>query len=95
MPKPRSFLRIFTEACPLVALTVAIALLIGIVAPASAQIINFPGFGGGPPQRQAPQRDRGGGGGWFGGDFFATFQERQPHQAQRPREECSRVLAPA
>ena len=52
MQKPKSFLRVFTDTGPLVALAVAIALLIGIVGPASAQFFNF----GGPPQRQAPQR---------------------------------------
>ena len=57
MPKPKSFLRVFTETGPLVALAVAIALLIGIAGPASAQFFNFGGFGG-PPQRQAPQRWR-------------------------------------
>ncbi|KWV53323.1 hypothetical protein AS156_08330, partial [Bradyrhizobium macuxiense] len=96
MPKPRSFLRIFTEAGPLAALAVAIVLLLGIAGPASAQFFNFPGFGGGPPpQRHAPQR---GGGGWFGGDFFAPFQERQApqqQQQQRPREDFSRAPAPA
>ena len=54
MRKPKSFLRVFTETGPLVALAVAIALLIGIAGPASAQFFNFGGFGG-PPQRQAPQ----------------------------------------
>jgi len=88
MPKPRSFLRIFTEGGPLVALTVAIALLIGIAGSASAQIFNFPGFGG-PPQRPAPQRDRGG---FFGGDFFAPFQQQQ---APQRREDFSRAPAAA
>ncbi|WGR94197.1 DUF459 domain-containing protein [Bradyrhizobium sp. ISRA443] len=94
MPKPRSFLRIFTEAGPLVALTVAIVLLLGLAAPASAQFFNFPGFGG-PPQRPAPQHR--GGGGWFGSDFFAPFQHQPPQQAQpqRPREDFSRAPPPA
>jgi uncharacterized protein len=94
MPKPRSFFRIFTEAGPLAALTVAIVLLLGVAGPASAQFFNFPGFGGGPPQRhQAPQR---GGGGWFGGDFFAPFQQQAPQaQPQRPREDFSRAPPPA
>ena len=51
MQKPRSFLRVFTETGPLVALAVSIALLIGIVGPASAQLFGFPGFGG--PSRPA------------------------------------------
>src|SRR3954462_10917525 len=70
MPNPKkSFLRIFTESGPLVALAVAIALLVGIAGPASAQFFNF----GGPPApaRPAPR-------GWFGGEFFAPFQQQQP-----------------
>jgi len=89
MPKPKSFLRVFTETGPLVALSVAIALLIGIAGPASAQFFNFGGFGG-PPQRQAPQR----GGGWFGGDFFQPFQQ-SPSQQQAPRQDFSRAPGPA
>jgi hypothetical protein len=73
MPKTKSFLRVFIEPGPLVALAVALALLVGIAGPASAQFFNFGNFGG-PPQR--PQQ-RGGGGGWFGGDFFAPFQQQQ------------------
>src|SRR6202789_3794645 len=75
MPKTRSFLRLFTETGPLVAF--AVALLIGIAAPASAQFFNF----GGPPRPQpqpAPQR---GPGGWFGGDLFAPFQQQAPRRA--------------
>jgi hypothetical protein len=88
MPKPKSFLRVFTDTGPLVALAVAIALLVGIAGPASAQFFNF----GGPPQRPAPVQ-RGGGGGWFGGDFFAPFQQQQA--PQRPREDFSRAPAAA
>lgn len=88
MRKPKSFLRVFTDTGPLVALAVAIALLVGIAGPASAQFFNFGGFGG-PPQRQAPQRDRG----WFGGDFFAPFQQQQ--QPQAPRQDFSRAPGPA
>src|SRR2546430_1072116 len=88
MPKPKSFLRVFTETGPLVALSVAIALLMGIAGPASAQFFNFGGLGG-PPQRQAPQR----GGGWFGGDFFQPFQQQAPQQA--PRQDFSRAPGPA
>lgn len=101
MRKPKSFLRIFTEAGPLVALTVALALLIGIAEPASAQFFGFPGFGD-APQRRAPPRSSGGGGGgggWFGGDFFAPFQQQhpqsQPQQQQRAREDFSRAPPPA
>ena len=79
MPKNRSFLRLFTETGPLVAF--AVALLIGIAAPASAQFFN--NFGGPPrpPQplpQPAPQR---GSGGWFGGDLFAPFQQQAPRRA--------------
>src|SRR6267143_5454122 len=77
MAKPKSFLRVFTESGPLIALAVAIALLVGIVGPASAQFFNF----GGPPRPPAPvPRSNGGGfggGGWFGGDLFAPFQQQQ------------------
>src|SRR5882762_6784669 len=95
MQKPKPFLRVFTEPGPLVALAVAIALLVGIVGPASAQFFNF----GGPPPRPpqgVPQQQRGGfggGGGWFGNDIFAPFQQQQA--PQRPREDFSRAPAPA
>jgi hypothetical protein len=78
MPKPTSFWRIFTESGPLIALAVAVALLVGIVGPASAQFFNF----GGPPQRPQPQRGGGGGGGWFGGDLFAPFQQQAPKRIE-------------
>jgi len=75
MIKPPSFLKIFTEPGPLAVLAVVIALLVGIAAPASAQFFNF----GGPPQRPATRQGGfGGGGGWFGGDFFAPFQQQAP-----------------
>jgi len=75
MLKPKSFLKVFTETGPLIVLAVSIALVVGIVAPASAQFFNF----GGPQQR--PQRGGGFGGGWFGGDIFSPFQ--QPSQAPK------------
>jgi hypothetical protein len=84
MSKPKSFFRVFTKAGPLVALAVAVALLIGIAGPASAQFFNFGG-----PQRPAPRSN---GGGWFGGDFFAPFQQQAP---QAPRQDFSRAPAPA
>src|SRR5262245_608847 len=96
MPKPKSFLRVFTETGPLVALAVAIALLVGVAGPASAQFFGFPGFGGGPPQRQAPRNN---GGGWFGSDFFSPFQHAPPQQQQQqqqaPRQDFSRAPPPA
>src|SRR5712664_4007100 len=85
MAKPQSFLRVFTESGPLIALAVAVALLVGIVGPASAQFFNF----GGPPQRPQPRSNGGfgggfgGGGGWFGGDLFAPFQQQAPKRVVR------------
>ncbi|WP_441238538.1 SGNH/GDSL hydrolase family protein [Bradyrhizobium sp. 930_D9_N1_4] len=92
MSKHKSFFKVLTETGPLIALGTALAILVSIAGPASAQFFNFPGFGG-PPQRQAPPQ-RGGGrdGGWFGGDFFAPFQQQQP---QAPRQDFSRAPAPA
>jgi hypothetical protein len=89
MPKPKSFLHVFTERGPLIVLAVVIAVLVGIVAPASAQFFNF----GGPPRPQPQQQQRGGfggGGGWFGGDLFAPFQQ----QAPRPVQNYSRAPPP-
>jgi uncharacterized protein len=77
MRKPKPFYRMFMESGPLAVLTVAIALLVGIAGPASAQFFNFGGW-----SRPAPQRSGGGGGGWFGGDFFSPFQQ-QPQQPKR------------
>ncbi len=92
MAQPKSFFRVFTEAGPLIALAVAVALLLGIAGPASAQFFNF----GGPPQRPQPQpRSNGGGGigGWFGGDLFAPFQQQAP-QARVIREDFSKAPPP-
>jgi hypothetical protein len=83
MPEKQSFLRLFTERGPLVAF--AVAFVIGVAAPASAQFFNF---GGPPPRPQAQPGPRGGG--WFGGDFFAPFQQ----QAPRPVENYSRAPPP-
>jgi hypothetical protein len=89
MPKTKSFLRVFTETGPLIALAVAVALLVGIVGPASAQFFNF----GGPPRPQPPRSSGGGfgGGGWFGGDLFAPFQQQAP---KRIREDFSKAPPP-
>ena len=94
MSKPKSLFKALTEPGPLIALGTAIAILVSIAGPASAQFFNFPGFGnfGGPPQRAAP---RSGGGGWFGGDFFAPFPHQQPQQPQQQRQDFSRAPPPA
>ena len=91
MSKPKSFFRVFTESGPLIALAVAVALLVGIVGPASAQFFNFGG-----PQRPQPRSGGfgggfGGGGGWFGGDLFTPFQQQAP---KRVREDFSRAPPP-
>jgi uncharacterized protein len=83
MSKPKSFLRLFTETGPLVALAVAIALLVGIAGPASAQFFNFGG-----PSRPQPRSN---GGGWFGGDLFAPFQQQAP---RRPVENYAKAPPP-
>ncbi len=90
MPKPKSFLRIFTETGPLVALTVAIALLVGIAGPASAQFFNFGNFGAPPRPSQPIPR---GGNGWFGNDLFAPFRQEAPRRSA-PREDFSRAPPP-
>src|SRR6266403_644985 len=54
MPKTKSFLHVFTETGPLIALAVALALLFGIVGPASSQFVNF----GGPPRPAPPPEKR-------------------------------------
>src|SRR5579871_3376544 len=70
----RAFFKLFTDTGPLIVLAVVIAALIG--GPAAAQFSGFPGFGGfggfGGPSRASR------GGGFFGGDFFAPFQQQQP-----------------
>ena len=87
MKKPTSFFRVFTETGPLIAVTIAIALLVGIAGPASAQFFNF----GGPPRPQPRSNGGMGGGGWFGGDLFAPFQQ----QAPKPVENFSKAPPPA
>ena len=80
MPKTKSFFRVFTETGPLIVVAVAVALLVGIVGPASAQFFIF----GGPPRPQpqsAPPGARGPGG-WFGGDLFAPFQQQAPKRVE-------------
>jgi uncharacterized protein len=93
MPVPKSFFRVFTESGPLIALAVAMALLVGIAGPASAQFFNFPSFGGPPrPPQGLPQR--GGGFGWPGGDLFAPFQQQAPRRERVVREDYSHPPAP-
>ena len=88
----KSLFKALTETGPLIALGTALAILVSVAGPASAQFFNFPGFGG-PPQRAAPPpRNGGGGGGWFGGDFFAPFQQQQQ---QAPRQRETTTAAPA
>jgi len=94
MNKKNSFLRLFTETGPLVALAIAIALLVGIAGPASAQFFNFGGFGGPPrPQPRSNGGFGGGGGGWFGGDLFAPFQQQAPRRPA-PVENYSKAPPP-
>ena len=62
MLKPKSILKLFTETGPLIVLAVTIALMVGIVGPASAQFFNFGG------QQQRPAR----GGGFGGGGVMMT-----------------------
>ena len=69
MFKETRFIKLITEPGPLIVLGVTIALLVGIVGPASAQFFNF---GGGS------RPSRGFGSGWFGGDFFSPFQPQAP-----------------
>ncbi len=90
MPKTKSFSRVFTETGPLIVLAVAVALLVGIVGPASAQFFNFGGPPRPQPQPQSPPPGGRGLGGWFGGDLFAPFQQ----QAPKPVQDFSRAPPP-
>ena len=87
MAQPKSFFRVFCEAGPLIAMTVAATLLLGVAGPASAQFFNFGG-----PSRPQPQQ-RSGFGGWFGGELFAPFQQQEPKRVVR--EDFSRAPPPA
>jgi len=90
--KPRK-LRIFTQSGPLIALTIAAGMVLGIVGPTSAQFFNFGGF----QQRQQPQRGGGGfGGGWFGNDMFEPYQQQAPRRQTPPpvREDFSKAPPP-
>jgi hypothetical protein len=87
MAKQKSFFRVFAEAGPLIAVTVAVTLLLGIAGPASAQFFNF----GGLIRPQSQPRSHGGG--WFGGELFAPFQQQEPKRVVR--EDFSRAPPPA
>ncbi len=104
MPKDPKKLGIFTERGRLIALTVAVGLVLGMVGPTSAQFFNFGGY----QQRPLPQRGGGWfgneqrGGGWFGNDTFAPYQQQYAppprwHGRQAPpavREDFSKAPAP-
>jgi hypothetical protein len=90
----KTFLKLITEPGPLVVLAVAVAMLVGIISPASAQFFNFNPFASRPEPRQGVGRGGGGGGGgggWFGGDFFQPFQQQQP---KRVYQDYSKAPAP-
>ena len=55
MQKPKSFFRVFTESGPSIALAVAIALLVGLAGPASAQFFNFGGWSRPHPIQPRPK----------------------------------------
>src|SRR5215211_3838267 len=81
MREPKSSFRILTESGALVALTVAVALLVGIAGPASAQFFNFGGWSQPQPR----------GGGWFGDYDYAPFQPRAPRY-QAPRRQAPKQI---
>ena len=87
MQKPKSFLRVFTDTGPLVALAVAIALMIGIVGPASAQFFNF---GGSAVRRSAPRRSVA-----AAGSAAISFSHSSSRRPQAPRQDFSRAPGPA
>jgi hypothetical protein len=82
MPKTKSFFRVFTETGPMIVLAVALALLLGVVGPASAQFFIFGGPPRPQPQPQSPPSSGRGLGGWFGGDLFTPFQQQAPKPIQ-------------
>lgn len=90
MSRLKSLLKQFNEPGLLVVLAVAIAMLVGIVGPASAQFFNFNPFSSRPAPRSGG--GGGGGGGWFGGDFFQPFQ--QPQQQKKVYQDYSKAPAP-
>ncbi|MDQ8726759.1 SGNH family hydrolase [Bradyrhizobium sp. LHD-71] len=90
MSDPKLPSRLSTESGPLIAVAVALAMLVAVVVPASAQFFPF-GFGERPPSRQHYQQRS------PFGDFFAPFQQQQqprPEQAPAPRVDYSRAPPP-
>jgi uncharacterized protein len=78
---------IVTFSGPLLALAIALAMVLGVAAPTSAQFFNFGG-----QQRPLPQGGGGGfGGGWFGNDVFAPYQQRAPQPRWQRRQTPSQV----
>jgi hypothetical protein len=75
-------LRVLTESGPLIALAVVAGMVLGVVAPASAQFFNFDGF------QQRPSLQGGGRGfegGWFGNEMFPPVQQRRAPQPRWER----------
>jgi hypothetical protein len=85
MSDPRNPLRVLTESGPLIAVAVAVAMLVAIVMPASAQFFPF-GFDQRPQRPQYQQRGF--------GDFFSPFHQQPQEQAPAPRVDYSRAPPP-
>src|SRR5690349_21876837 len=83
----------FTGSGLLIALAIAVAMLVTVAGPTSAQFFNF-GFQPQPPQRGGWF----GGGGWFGNEPFEPPNRRAPvpRQARPPpvREDFSKAPPP-
>jgi hypothetical protein len=87
--------RISTKVGPLIALAIAAWMMVGFVAPTSAQFFNFGGF----EERPQPQRGRAGfGGGWFGSDTFEPYKQHAPRLRRQTllpaREDFSKAPPP-
>jgi hypothetical protein len=92
MPKRKSLRRILSEAGPLIAVAVGVALLLGVMGPASAQFFDF-GFGRQRPQYQQPQQQQRGFGGFFS-PFQQVFPGAQPQQQQQQQRAVDYSKAP-
>ncbi len=96
MSDSKNPLRVLTESGPLIAVTVAVAMLVAIVMPASAQFFPF-GFDRPPPRPQYQQQQQRG----FG-DFFSPFRSSRSRplhrgstiRARRRRRPTRATLAP-